>query len=118
MTHSDIADFCRFHGVNDDIDRGFGFYELSLASERVTSLRVQRSNQETPEKNTILLQPKSVRKIVEDLRREGMRPIAITQLGLRTKQANSAALRRPRREKRASSPRKPNSRCEVRSAVT
>ena len=46
---------------------------VSLASERVTSLLVQRSNQETPEKNTISLQPKSVRKIVEGLMLEGMR---------------------------------------------
>jgi hypothetical protein len=52
--------------------------ELSLASERVTFFAgAKKITKETPEKNTISLQPKSVRKIVEDPMLEGMRWIAI-----------------------------------------
>jgi hypothetical protein len=51
--------------------------KLSLASERVTSLLVQRSNQETPQKEHDFVATEISGKIVEDQMPEGMRRIAI-----------------------------------------
>jgi len=58
--------------------------------QRVTFFAgAKKVTKETPEKNTISLQPKSVRKSVEGQQAIGMRQIAIQQLGFRTKRAKT-----------------------------
>jgi len=58
-----------------------GFFESELplsCGQRVTFFAgAKKVTKETPEKNTISLQPKSVKKIVEGLKVVGMRRIAI-----------------------------------------